>query len=126
VSKGVGEHILGLFGNYEFNKKKENISCLDMTKSMFPDDMNLIKEIGNYLRNRKIKKNMPKKKAWECQLKLLEKVPKEQRANQVHRATERGWMAIAFEDSNKYTNKSIDTSVTRNKANENNIVDIEF
>ena len=117
---------MGLFGDYAFKEKRESISCLDMAKSMFFSDGGLIEEISKYLHNRKVQRNMPKKKAWECQLKLLEKVPKEQRANQVHRATERGWMAIAFEDNTKYSNKNIDTSVKRTKANNNNIVDIGF
>lgn len=114
--------MLGLFGDYAFKEKKETVSCLDMAKSMFSDDAKLIKEISNYLHDRKSQKNMPRKKAWECQLKLLDKVPKEQRANQVHRATERGWMAIAFED----TNRNVDTSVKRTKVDSNNIVDIGF
>ena len=118
--------MLGLFGDYAFKEKKETVSCLDMAKSTFSDDVKLIKELSNYLHNRKSQRNMPRKKAWECQLKLLEKVPKEQRANQVHRATERGWMAIAFEDTNKYTNKNIDTSVKRTKVNENDIVEQGF
>jgi len=117
---------LGLFGDYAFKEKRESISYLDMAKSMFSSDGGLIEEISKYLHNRKVQRNMPKKKAWEYQLKLLEKVPKEQRANQVHRATERGWMAIAFEDTAKYVNKNIDTSVKRTKANNNNIVDIGF
>ena len=118
--------MLGLFGDYAFKEKKESISCLDMAKSMFSDDVKLIKELSNYLHNRKVQRNMPKKKAWDDQLKLLEKVPKEQRANQVHRATERGWMAIAFEDTNKYANKNIDTSVKRTKVNKNDIVEQGF
>ena len=97
-----------------------------MAKSMFSSDGGLIEEISKYLHNRKVQRNMPKKKAWEYQLKLLEKVPKEQRANQVHRATERGWMAIAFEDTNKYTNKNIDTSVRRTKVDKNDILEQGF
>ena len=118
--------MLGLFGDYAFKEKKETVSCLDMAKSMFYNDVKLIRELSNYLHNRKLQRNMPRKKAWECQLKLLEKVPKEQRANQVHRATERGWMAIAFEDNTKYSNKNIDTSVRRTKVDKNDIVEQGF
>ena len=35
-------------------------------------------------------------------------------------------MAIAFEDTNKYTNKNIDTSVKRTKVNKNDIVEQGF
>ena len=71
--------MLGLFGDYAFKEKKETVSCLDMAKSMFYNDVKLIRELSNYLHNRKLQRNMPKKKAWEYQLKLLEKVPKEQK-----------------------------------------------
>ena len=63
--------MLGLFGDYAFKEKKETVSCLGMAKSMFSDDVKLIKELSNYLHNRKSQRNMPRKKAWECQLKLL-------------------------------------------------------
>lgn len=113
---------MGLFGEYAFKEKKEKVTCLDMAKSMFSNDNKLIEEISKYLKNRKAQKNMPRVKAWECQLTLLEKVPAEQRAGQVHRATERGWMAIAFES----TNTTVDTSVKRTKVNKDNIVEIGF
>ena len=117
---------MGLFGDSLKKSKRDNVSCLDLTRAMFPTDTKLIAEINSYLFARKKQKNMPKKKAWECQLKLLEKLPKEQRASQVHRATERGWMAIAFDNENTYVNRNIDASVKREKSKVEDILDIEF
>lgn len=113
---------MGLFGDFTITETRKRVkpTLIDMAVSRFSDDRQLIEEIKLYLRSRKEQRNMPSKVSWEMQLTLLEKVPMQKRANQVHTATIRGWRQIAYED-----NKS--DGVTRaNKTPQLNIVDKGF
>ena len=52
---------------------------------------------------------MPSSKSWTIQLNLLKNLPDSRRIHQVKKATERGWRAVAFEETS--------STVSRNKFN---------
>lgn len=112
---------MGLFGDFTVNEPiKKQPTLIEMAVNKFSDDKQLLEELKLYLRSRKEQKNMPTKVSWEMQLTLLEMVPMQKRASQVHTATLRGWRQIAYED-----NKA--DGVTRtNKTPQLNIVNQGF
>ena len=101
---------MALFSYEKHRKKKENsISLMEIAMSMFKGNQELIDCLSAYLQGRKKERAMPTSKSWTVQLNLLKNLPDSRRIYQVKRATERGWRAVAFEETSP--------TVSRNKFN---------
>ena len=102
------------------NKKvKSKESLFEMAEKRFFGDKELLSEIDKYLKSRKAQKNYPTRVSWEMQLKLLKKIPEQQRAQSVRRSTLNGYRQIAYEQ------KSIDT-LKLEKADLSKVSNISF
>lgn len=84
--------------NKESIKKNSTPSLMDMALEVFGDNQELLECLSSYLSLRKNNKNLPSCSSWRVQLNLLHQLPDVVRIQQVKRATERGWRAIAFEN----------------------------
>ena len=91
---------MALFSYEKHRKKKENsISLMEIAMSMFKGNQELIDCLSAYLQGRKKERAMPTSKSWAVQLNLLKNLPDSRRIYQVKKATERGWRAVAFEET---------------------------
>lgn len=99
---------MALFSYEKHRKKKENsISLMEIAMSMFKGNQELIDCLSAYLQGRKKERAMPTSKSWTVQLNLLKNLPDSRQIYQVKKATERGWRAVAFEETSP--------TVSRNK-----------
>ena len=80
---------------------------MEIAMSMFKGNQELIDCLSAYLQGRKKERAMPTSKSWTVQLNLLKNLPDSMRIYQVKKATERGWRAVAFEETSP--------TVSRNK-----------
>ena len=97
--------------SYDVRKKKKesSISLMEIAMRMFKGNQELIDCLSTYLQGRKKERAMPNSKSWTVQLNLLKNLPDSRRIYQVKKATERGWRAVAFEETSP--------TVSRNKFN---------
>ena len=120
LSNKRGDYRLGLFSiNKPKAKKKESLT--DIIDKTF-EDVGLRNGLRDYLKTRRAHRNVPSIESWKVQLKLLQKVPECNRIKQVHNAIDRGWRAVAFENSYS-SNKTYNSEVTRKKVDKRNIVE---
>ena len=118
------DYLMALFSidNEVTQKQSKKLSLIDMAKAKFNDDTSLIDEISKYLQFRRQSRNYPTRISWDMQLSLLEKVPRNERVNCVHRSTVCGYRSIVFEN-----NVNVSNSVTRTHINDStNIVNKGF
>lgn len=80
---------------------------MEIAMSMFKGNQELIDCLSAYLQGRKRERAMPTSKSWTVQLNLLKNLPDSRQVYQVRKATERGWRAVAFEETSP--------TVSRNK-----------
>ena len=99
---------MALFSYDNRKEKKENsISLMEIAMSMFKGNQEIIDCLSAYLQGRKKERAMPTSKSWTVQLNLLKNLPDSRQVYQVRKATERGWRAVAFEETSP--------TVSRNK-----------
>ena len=108
---------MALFSYEKHRKKKENsISLMEIAMSMFKGNQELIDCLSAYLQGRKKERAMPSSKSWTIQLNLLKNLPDSRRIYQVKKATERGWRAVAFEETSPTVNRNKFNGVVVNEA----------
>lgn len=108
---------MALFSYEKHRKKKENsISLMEIAMSMFKGNQELIDCLSAYLQGRKKERAMPTSKSWTIQLNLLKNLPDSRRIHQVKKATERGWRAVAFEETSPTVNRNKFNGVVVNEA----------
>lgn len=109
------------YNDLDKSTKKTNSkeSLLEMAEKEFLGDDALIEEIKKYLLSRRASRNYPTRVSWEMQLKLLKKIPEQQRVQSVRRSTLNGYRQIAYEQ------KSVDT-LNLKKADSSKISTISF
>ena len=95
--------------SYEQKKQEKSMSLMEITKVIFKGNQELINCLAIYLQCRRKERAMPSSKSWTIQLNLLKNLPDSRRIYQVKKATERGWRAVAFEETSP--------TVSRNKFN---------
>ena len=95
--------------SYHQKKQEKSMSLMEITKVIFKGNQELINCLATYLQCRRKERAMPSSKSWTVQLNLLKNLPDSRQVYQVRKATERGWRAIAFENSTP--------TVSRNKFN---------
>ena len=95
--------------SYEQKKQEKSMSLMEITKVIFKGNQELINCLAIYLQCRRKERAMPSSKSWTIQLNLLKNLPDLRRIYQVKKATERGWRAVAFEETSP--------TVSRNKFN---------
>ena len=93
--------------SYEQKKQEKSMSLMEITKVIFKGNQELINCLATYLQHRRKERTMPSSKSWTVQLNLLKNLPDSRRIYQVKKATERGWRAVAFEETSP--------TVSRNK-----------
>ena len=93
--------------SYEQKKQEKSMSLMEITKVIFKGNQELINCLAIYLQCRRKERAMPSSKSWTIQLNLLKNLPDSRRIHQVKKATERGWRAVAFEETSP--------TVSRNK-----------
>lgn len=114
------------------NKKqqKHRPSLLEMAEKEFLGDDALIEEIKKYLLSRRASRNYPTRVSWEMQLKLLKKIPKQQRVQSVRRSTLNGYRQIAFDTTSSYTSNTYNTgenlTFSKSDSHKHNISKIGF
>ena len=104
----LGAVNMALF-SYEQKKQEKSMSLMEITKVIFKGNQELINCLATYLQYRRKERAMPSSKSWTIQLNLLKNLPDSRRIYQVKKATERGWRAVAFEETSP--------TVSRNKFN---------
>lgn len=95
--------------SYEQKKQEKSMSLMEITKVIFQGNQELINCLATYLQCRRKERAMPSSKSWTIQLNLLKNLPDSRQIYQVKKATERGWRAVAFEETSP--------TVSRNKFN---------
>ena len=95
--------------SYQQKKQEKSMSLMEITKVIFKGNQELINCLAIYLQCRRKERAMPSSKSWTIQLNLLKNLPDSGRIRQVKKATERGWRAVAFEETSP--------TVSRNKFN---------
>lgn len=96
---------MSLFGTYTaINTPKKKVTLVEICNLEFPNDSELQDVLKEYLVMRKKERNMPSSKSWTCQMRLLKQMPDYRRVGQVKRAIERGWRAVAYDNSDKQSN----------------------
>ena len=93
--------------SYQQKKQEKSMSLMEITKVIFKDNQELINCLATYLQHRRKERTMPSSKSWTIQLNLLKNLPDSRQIYQVKKATERGWRAVAFEETSP--------TVSRNK-----------
>lgn len=93
--------------SYKQKKQEKSMSLMEITKVIFQGNQELINCLATYLQCRRKERAMPSSKSWTIQLNLLKNLPDSRRIYQVKKATERGWRAVAFEETS--------STVSRNK-----------
>lgn len=104
----LGAMNMALF-SYEQKKQEKSMSLMEITKVIFKGNQELINCLATYLQYRRKERAMPSSKSWTVQLNLLKNLPDSRQIYQVKKATERGWRAVAFEETSP--------TVSRNKFN---------
>ena len=104
----LGAVNMALF-SYEQKKQEKSMSLMEITKVIFKGNQELINCLATYLQYRRKERAMPSSKSWTIQLNLLKNLPDSRQIYQVKKATERGWRAVAFEETSP--------TVSRNKFN---------
>lgn len=104
----LGAMNMALF-SYEQKKQEKSMSLMEITKVIFKGNQELINCLATYLQCRRKERAMPSSKSWTIQLNLLKNLPDSRQIYQVKKATERGWRAVAFEETSP--------TVSRNKFN---------
>ena len=95
--------------SYQQKKQEKSMSLMEITKVIFKGNQELINCLAIYLQCRRKERAMPSSKSWTVQLNLLKNLPDSRQIYQVKKATERGWRAVAFEETSP--------TVSRNKFN---------
>lgn len=95
--------------SYKQKKQEKSMSLMEITKVIFKGNQELINCLATYLQYRRKERAMPSSKSWTVQLNLLKNLPDSRQIYQVKKATERGWRAVAFEETSP--------TVSRNKFN---------
>lgn len=95
--------------SYKQKKQEKSMSLMEITKVIFQGNQELINCLATYLQYRRKERAMPSSKSWTVQLNLLKNLPDSRQIYQVKKATERGWRAVAFEETSP--------TVSRNKFN---------
>ena len=95
--------------SYHQKKQEKSMSLMEITKVIFKGNQELINCLATYLQYRRKERAMPSSKSWTIQLNLLKNLPDSRQIYQVKKATERGWRAVAFEETSP--------TVSRNKFN---------
>ena len=106
-----------LFDLPKQEKINDKLTLLEIAESKFGDDKSLMKEIKEFLRVCRQKRFYPTKISWLAQCELLEKVPKVERVQMVHRSVMCGYRQMAYE---RNENKPQET-VSRKKVDKNKI-----
>lgn len=89
---------------------------MEIAMSMFKGNQELIDCLATYLQHRRKERAMPSSKSWTIQLNLLKNLPESRRIYQVKKATERGWRAVAFEETSPMISRNKFNGVVVNEA----------
>ena len=92
------------------------MSLMEITKVIFKGNQELINCLATYLQCRRKERAMPSSKSWTIQLNLLKNLPDSRRIYQVKKATERGWRAVAFEETSPAVSRNKFSGVVVNEA----------
>lgn len=82
------------------------MSLMEITKVIFQGNQELINCLATYLQHRRKERAMPSSKSWTVQLNLLKNLPDSRQIYQVKKATERGWRAVAFEETSPMVSRN--------------------
>ena len=102
--------------SYEQKKQEKSMSLMEITKVIFQGNQELINCLATYLQCRRKERAMPSSKSWTIQLNLLKNLPDSRRIYQVKKATERGWRAVAFEETSPTVSRNKFSGVVVNEA----------
>ena len=102
--------------SYEQKKQEKSMSLMEITKVIFKGNQELINCLATYLQCRRKERAMPSSKSWTIQLNLLKNLPVSRQIYQVKKATERGWRAVAFEETSPMVNRNKFNGVVVNEA----------
>ena len=102
--------------SYQQKKQKKSMSLMEITKVIFKGNQELINCLAIYLQCRRKERAMPSSKSWTIQLNLLKNLPDSRRIYQVKKATERGWRAVAFEETSPTVSRNKFSGVVVNEA----------
>ena len=102
--------------SYEQKKQEKSMSLMEITKVIFKGNQELINCLATYLQYRRKERAMPSSKSWTIQLNLLKNLPDSRRIYQVKKATERGWRAVAFEETSPTVSRNKFSGVVVNEA----------
>ena len=111
----LGAMNMALF-SYEQKKQEKSMSLMEITKVIFKGNQELINCLAIYLQCRRKERAMPSSKSWTIQLNLLKNLPDSRRIYQVKKATERGWRAVAFEETSPTVSRNKFSGVVVNEA----------
>ena len=92
------------------------MSLIEITKVIFKGNQELINCLATYLQCRRKERAMPSSKSWTVQLNLLKNLPDSRQIYQVKKATERGWRAVAFEETSPTVSRNKFSGVVVNEA----------
>ena len=102
--------------SYEQKKQEKSMSLMEITKVIFKGNQELINCLATYLQCRRKERAMPSSKSWTIQLNLLKNLPDSRQIYQVKKATERGWRAVAFEETSPTVSRNKFSGVVVNEA----------
>ena len=102
--------------SYEQKKQEKSMSLMEITKVIFKGNQELINCLAIYLQCRRKERAMPSSKSWTIQLNLLKNLPDSRQIYQVKKATERGWRAVAFEETSPTVSRNKFSGVVVNEA----------
>ena len=102
--------------SYQQKKQEKSMSLMEITKVIFKGNQELINCLATYLQCRRKERAMPSSKSWTVQLNLLKNLPDSRRIYQVKKATERGWRAVAFEETSPAVSRNKFSGVVVNEA----------
>ena len=111
----LGAMSMALF-SYEQKKQEKSMSLMEITKVIFKGNQELINCLAIYLQCRRKERAMPSSKSWTIQLNLLKNLPDSRQIYQVKKATERGWRAVAFEETSPTVSRNKFSGVVVNEA----------
>ena len=111
----LGAMNMALF-SYEQKKQEKSMSLMEITKVIFQGNQELINCLATYLQCRRKERAMPSSKSWTIQLNLLKNLPDSRQIYQVKKATERGWRAVAFEETSPTVSRNKFSGVVVNEA----------
>ena len=111
----LGAMSMALF-SYEQKKQEKSMSLMEITKVIFKGNQELINCLATYLQCRRKERAMPSSKSWTIQLNLLKNLPDSRQIYQVKKATERGWRAVAFEETSPTVSRNKFSGVVVNEA----------